>query len=66
MVRRWMTYHKWLSIYWNRADANTIGYSVSTDDILDEMVEYFGEKRSVLKDVIGAWDGSAESIGEVE
>lgn len=65
-VRGWMTYHRWLTIYFQRVERNEPGVSPSTEDIVEAMSNYFGVKRSVAMDVIGAWDGSAESIGEVE
>lgn len=65
-VRNWMTYHKWLTIYFERVERKEPGVSPSTDDIVEAMSKYFGVKRSTAMDIIGAWDGSAESIGEVE
>lgn len=58
------SYHRWLAL----RERNTLKkgslYSASTDDILDDMEVWFQEPRSILKDVLGAWDGTAESVGE--
>ena len=58
------TYHRWLQHYERNYNDGKVGYSSNTDDILDAMVCFFNQPRSVLKEVIGAWDGTSESIGE--
>lgn len=59
-----MTYHRWLQI----RERNTLKegslYSASTEDILDDMEKMFKKPRAFLRDVLGAWDGTPESIGE--
>lgn len=58
------SYHRWLAL----RERNTLKkgslYSASTDDILEAMEKMFKEPRAHLKDVLGAWDGTPESVGE--
>lgn len=58
------SYHRWLAL----RERNTLRkgslYSASTDDILDAMEKMFKEPRAHLKDVLGAWNGTPESVGE--
>ena len=61
MVR---SYHTWLALRERRTLAKGSLLSASTDDILDDMGVWFQEPRSILKDVLGAWDGTPESVGE--
>lgn len=58
------SYHSWLSIQEKNTLRGVPGYSASTDDILDKMEAFFKEPRSHLKEVLGAWDGTPESVGE--
>lgn len=58
------SYHRWLAIQEKNTLRGVPGYSPSTDDILDKMEEFFKEPRSHLKEVLGAWDGTPESVGE--
>lgn len=58
------SYHRWLAIQEKNTLAGVPGYSASTDDILDKMEAFFNEPRSHLKEVLGAWDGTPESVGE--
>lgn len=59
-----MTYHRWLLFKEKEAKRGVPGASISTEDLLDDMVERFGGSRSHLKEIIAAWDGTPESIGE--
>lgn len=58
------SYHRWLAIQEKNTLRGVPGYSPSTDDILDKMEAFFNEPRSHLKEVLGAWDGTPESVGE--
>lgn len=58
------SYHRWLAIQEKNTLNGVPGYSASTDDILDKMEEWFKEPRAHLKEVLCAWDGSPESVGE--
>ena len=58
------SYHRWLAIQEKNTLAGVPGYSASTDDILDKMEAFFNEPRANLKEVLGAWDGTPESVGE--
>lgn len=60
-----MTYHRWLLFKEKEAKRGVPGASISTDDLLDDMMERFKDvDREFLKEIIGAWDGTPESIGE--
>lgn len=58
------SYHRWLVLQEERVLRGMLGYSPNTDDLLDKMEEYFKEPRVHLKEVLGAWDGTPESVGE--
>lgn len=58
------SYHRWLALRERNTLKNGSLYSASTDDILDAMEKMFKEPRAHLKDVLGAWDGTPESVGE--
>lgn len=58
------SYHRWLILQEERVLRGVLGYSPNTDDLLDKMEEYFKEPRAHLKEVLGAWDGTPESVGE--
>lgn len=58
------SYHRWLVLQEERVLRGMLGYSPNTDDLLDKMEEYFKEPRAHLKGVLGAWDGTPESVGE--
>ena len=58
------SYHRWLALQEERVLRGMLGYSANTDDLLDKMEEYFKEPRAHLKEVLGAWDGTPESVGE--
>lgn len=58
------SYHRWLAIQEKNTLNGVPGYSPNTDDILDKMEEWFKEPRAHLKEVLCAWDGSPESVGE--
>ncbi|BDU12117.1 hypothetical protein [Escherichia phage phiWec190] len=58
------SYHRWLVLQEERVLRGMLGYSPNTDDLLDKMEEYFKEPRAHLKEVLGAWDGTPESVGE--
>ena len=58
------SYHRWLTIRERNVLKGCPGYSANTDDILDDMEDWFKEPRSHLKEVLGAWDGTPESVGE--
>lgn len=58
------SYHRWLSLQEERVLRGMLGYSANTDDLLDKMEDYFKEPRAHLKEVLGAWDGTPESVGE--
>lgn len=58
------SYHRWLALQEERVLRGMLGYSANTDDLLDKMEDYFKEPRTHLKEVLGAWDGTPESVGE--
>ena len=58
------SYHRWLALQEERVLRGMLGYSANTDDLLDKMEDYFKEPRPHLKEVLGAWDGTPESVGE--
>lgn len=58
------SYHRWLALQEERVLRGMLGYSANTDDLLDKMEDYFKEPRAHLKEVLGAWDGTPESVGE--
>ena len=58
------SYHRWLALQEERVLRGMLGYSANTDYLLDKMEDYFKEPRAHLKEVLGAWDGTPESVGE--
>ena len=58
------SYHSWLDYQRRSVERGDPAASSSTDDLLNKMVEYFSEPRDHLREVIGAWDGTPESVGE--
>ncbi len=58
------SYHRWLLRQEQNVLRGVPGSSASTDDLLDKMEDWFKEPRAHLKEVLGAWDGTAESVGE--
>ncbi len=58
------SYHRWLLSQEENVLRGVPGSSASTDDLLDRMEDWFKEPRANLKEVLGAWDGTPESVGE--
>lgn len=58
------SYHRWLTIYEKDCLRPGSLKSASTEDILDSMESFFQQPRAHLKEVVGAWDGTPESVGE--
>lgn len=58
------SYHRWLVRQEQNVLREVPGSSPHTDDLLDKMEDWFKEPRDHLKEVLGAWDGTPESVGE--
>lgn len=58
------SYHRWLQSYYKKCSLSIPGYTYDTDEILDEMEEWFKEPRDHLANILMAWDGTAPSVGE--
>lgn len=58
------SYHHWLLNQQKSFERGDPSATASTDELLDKMEDFFKEPRHVLKEIIGAWDGTPESVGE--